>query len=232
MDRRHDIMPLVHANSESASPQARLRRRVSSSAFTLVELMVVVIIISVVAALAIPNITRRMQERRASEAAQRIALLYQMARTQAMSRGAAVLVRYSQPTSQGAFEVRSAQRGVAIGSACVTQPVTSCATPDWNNAAAQQFHSLSLFDLGQGGVFEKIKAQAKNSTGTTNINFLDVCFTPMGRTFSRVLNVGAFQPLAGLYRIDVARDAVVSFGGVGGRVRTVMVLPNSGARLQ
>jgi type IV fimbrial biogenesis protein FimT len=190
----------------------------------MVELMVVVIIIAVVAAMAIPNITRRMQERRASEAAQRVALMYQMARARAMGRGTAVLVRFTKPTQQGALEMLEAQRGPGVGAGCETLPVSSCTYPDWDVAAQQQFRSVTTLDLGRRAEYENVQIEM-HADGATR-TFLDVCFTPMGRTFSRTTSGLDLNTMNGVYEARVTRANTAS------RTRSVMILPNGAARLQ
>jgi type IV fimbrial biogenesis protein FimT len=190
----------------------------------MVELMVVVIIIAVVAALSIPNITRRMQERRASEAAQRVALMYQTARARAMGRGTAVLVRYSQPTVQGALEMMEAQRGIGVGAGCQTLPVSSCTDTNWDVAGLQQFRSITRLDLGTRAEYERVQINMFDK-GTSR-TFLDMCFTPMGRTFVRRAAGLQFETMSGVYEARVTRPGTAS------RTRSVLVLPNGAARLQ
>jgi type IV fimbrial biogenesis protein FimT len=193
----------------------------------MVELMVVVIIIAVVAALTIPNITRRMQERRASEAAQRVALMYQTARARAMGRGTAVTVRYTQPTQQGAFEILEAQRGPSAGGGCETLPEPSCTSTNWDIPGLQQYKSLSELDLGGRGEYDHVHVTLMQ--GTASPSFVDICFTPMGRTFVRQATNLGLAPLTEIYEAKVARKE----GSTAlGRTRTVMILPNGAARLQ
>jgi type II secretion system protein H len=74
------------------------RRRRASRGFTLIELVVVVLIIGLCAAIATPSIASQVRERRSRDAAQRVAQLYSMARMRALGRGSAVLVRYRSAT--------------------------------------------------------------------------------------------------------------------------------------
>lgn len=193
----------------------------------MVELMVVVIIIAVVAALTIPNITRRMRERRSGEAAHRVMLLYQEARMTAMGRGTAVLVRYSQSgPDDSSLEVRIGQAGSLAAAGCQQLPVPSCTAIDWNIEASQQFRPLTSF-APSSGPYDRVTIEMHSPSGTPN--FLDVCFTPMGRTFVRENQYFGFSDMSGVYRADVFRFE----GGTKiGRTRSVVILPNGAARLQ
>jgi len=194
--------------------------------FTLVELMVVVVIIAVVAALTIPNITRRMKERRAGEAAQKVALLFQQARTQAMGRGSAVLVRYTQPLGRAMIELREAQRGTGVAAGCEALPMPSCTNTAWNNVDAplQQYRVLTSLDLTRHAEYEEVSIDMFDAANV-QAAFVDICFTPMGRTFVRTSDALAFGPLTGIFRAEVMR------GGVSGLIRDVLILPNGVARV-
>src|SRR5690606_14583117 len=104
--------------------------------FTLMEMLAVVVLITILAAIAIPLATKQMRDRRTHEAAQQVATLYQSARMRAMGRGSAVLVRYV-PGAPATFELLEAQRGPAttpegaVDAACAALPVSSCLTTNW-----------------------------------------------------------------------------------------------------
>lgn len=224
----------IHRSRGGAAPfvaaaQERGPRSITgrNSGYTMVELMVVVIIIAVVAALTIPNITRRMQERRASEAAQRVAQLYQTARARAMGRGTAVTVRYTQPTAQGAFEVLEAQRGPRAGGGCITLPEPSCNATNWDTPGLQQFTSLTEFKIGGRGEYDNVHVTL--TQGGTSPTFVDVCFTPMGRTYVRKSQGLGFSSMTEVYEAKVGR---MEGSTALGRTRTVMILPNGSARLR
>jgi prepilin-type N-terminal cleavage/methylation domain-containing protein len=190
----------------------RLRLR-PARGFTLIELMVVVMIISILAVIAVPSVVERMRERRSAEAAQRIAALYRSARLRAMGRGAAVLVRYN----AGSFSVLEATQGnVGVAAGCETLPLNSCTATSWLDVTA--------FDLPRRGEYEGVTVSARDaSDSSTATTQLDVCYTPLGRAFTRLVPANPFDPMTGVASFAVGRS--------GGLSRTVAVLPNGVARL-
>jgi len=203
--------------------------------FTLIELVVVVVIVSVFAAMAIPQITVQLRDRRVHEAAQRVMLMYQEARSRAMGQGGAVMVRYLSAGS-GSFEIREALVGAAAPDHCINRPAVSCTQTNWDDTAPQQFRSIETFNLGElsigvSGYSELVTATLTPDDVSASGDSMDVCFTPMGRAFVRyTIGAGApFTPLTGIPQVTVVRQ--VSSTPVG-RARVVLVLPTGVARLQ
>lgn len=194
--------------------------------------MVVVLIVTILSAIAIPLVTRQMRDRRTHEAAQRVAALYRDARMRAMGRGSAVMVRFS-PGTRGAFEVLEAQRGTtdaptgASDASCATLPIGSCLTPDWNGAEGASYRRLTALDLSNRGEYDRLTITMEDQEGS-GLDHLDVCFTPMGRSFFRSLKAANLQPLttthvAQVYRAEGANRI--------GRTRRVLLPPNGAARI-
>ncbi len=213
--------------------RAVVRRLRPQRGFTLLELMVVVIIITVVATLAIPSVTRQMKERRTQEAAQRVASMYLDARMRAMGRGSAVLVRYT-PGTRGRFDMWEAQRGTGdapTGTSdanCATLPVSSCLTPNWNvGSPGTSYREVTSLDLANRGEYDRVTITMEDGAGTAVSN-LDVCFTPMGRTFFRTTLSQPLQPLATTHVAEVYRAEGSTRIG---RTRRVAVMPNGASRL-
>lgn len=195
--------------------------------FTLVELMTVVIMITIFAAIAIPMLTQQMRERRAQQAAERVAELYRSARLRAMGRGSAVLVRFS-PGTRGRFEVLEAQRGSGAAEGCEALPVSSCLLPNWNGPADEDYRSLTVLDLAARSEYGQLTIDMYDRSDGELAN-LDVCFTPMGRTFSRTNTAEALTPLSEAHVAQVWRtENAVQVG----RTRRVLLLPNGTSRLE
>lgn len=213
-----------HANcSEVSAPVyvpfafARQRQRLSRlrRGFTLVELMVVVLIVAILAAIAVPSVLERMRERRSAEAAQRIASLYRGARMRAMGRGSAVMVSFD----KGAFVVREAVRPPPeTNTECTGEPSSSCVNTNWTDG--KSFAELSRFEPTKRSEYEGLTLAPVPSTATR----LDICFTPMGRAYTRSDDLPFSTPMVQVASFNVGRSGSVL-------TRTVMVLPNGVARL-
>lgn len=190
----------------------------------MIELVAVVLIIGITAALATPNIANQIRERRARDAAQRVALLYSSARMRAMGRGSAVRVSYNKDTGFKVFEsiegVVAATSLNASRAACATQPGLGCLANNWNNSdTARQVAALApITDISI--VVRNQSAAAQDS--------MDICFSPMGRSFISFDGQPPSTPMAGATTIDVRRQAN---GADVGPLRTVAVLPNGMARV-
>ncbi len=176
------------------------------------ELVVVVLIIGVTAALATPSLLGQMRERRSRDLAQRVAQVYSQARMRALGRGSAVLVRFNSGTG---FTVLESIEGATVaatraGATCAARPGLGCITNNWGNAGDT---TRTVQTLSWSSEF--------SVTGTTAA--MDICFTPSGRSFLSTDGTAPRAPMVGAQLLTVQRGD--------GLARTVAVLPNGMARL-
>ncbi len=181
--------------------------------------MVVVVIIGVLAAIAVPSMVERFRERRSAEAAQRISALFRGARMRAMGRGAAVLIRYD----GNGFTLYEALRFRGDATDCRGEPSSSCLNTDW--ADPNQRAVLSNFDAPRRSEYEGVVIQAfAPGAPPAAVTSLDICFTPVGRAYQRSpISVPLTNPMVGAYTFTVQRTP--------GLTRTVTLLPNGVSRL-
>ena len=192
----------------------------------------VVIIIAAVAALAIPAATQQIRDQRVQQAAERVSTYYRNARTRAMGRGAAVLVRYDASVKpEGVLEVREAVRGAGqLDPNCIQLPVNVCDRPGAWVAADTRNNLVTQFDPAIRDEFNNVRIEMR---GPAPLNAgvqaqMDVCFTPLGRAFVRFNQLGPFVPLTGVararvFRTDLGNNQV-------GLARNVLISPSGHAR--
>jgi type II secretion system protein H len=166
--------------------------------FTLIEMMVVVVIIGLFAALAVPSVVSLVRDQRTRREAMNITNAFRAARARSLGRGSAVNINFT-TTPVGAatradFVTREA---VSVGMpGTPPQPDPTCRGYTWTNGTLLNHYYPSLVN---GVPDTQITGQTNDAVlgAPTNATYLDICYTPKGRMYTRTASNGTFQPLAG-----------------------------------
>ena len=205
--------------------------------------MVVVVIIGILAALAVPSMRLTTFERHAYDDAGAIMQLFRSARTRAIARGGAVLIKMTANGTgdRGTFQMWEAVSVNVSGTGLNATPVSSCKSPTVWAPLASTNTAVRLID----GVNLNGRPEADADIETTLLFYTGatapaattgpayVCYTPLGHSFVQpnpTGTVGWFDnQLPNLNPIE----AQVQRLGVGGSAtkRSVLIPPNGMARL-
>ena len=134
-------------------------------------------------------------------------------------------------TASGTFTPAEGMVGASpVAGACADDPQSNCSLVDWT-ATSAQMRTVQSIDVGkEPGLADVFAHLIPDSSSGTDVT-MDLCFTPLGRSFVRYANAGPFTPMTGVPQFQVFRGSNLTTPDAAARVRTVILLPTGVARL-
>lgn len=212
---------------QKPAPRSRRAKR----AFTLIEVAVVLVIIGILSAMAMPGWGRLRIDNRIQADAMSVSDLIREARAHAIGRGAAVFVELSTDQSIGTFRFYESVGPNPNDNNKYNLPVSSCKNPsDWSTASLRrrlvrqvEFNTPDSYEHKNGIAGQILLAD--NSVATA----VALCFTPTGRAYMKanpaaIVTFDSELPMTTSFSVEFKRTVSGQVLGT----RRAVVVPSSG----
>jgi type II secretory pathway pseudopilin PulG len=216
------------------------------------ELMVVVIVVAILSALAVPSMIRARDDRHAYNNSMQVGQLLRGARLRAIGRGGAVAVSMTSnsTTDRGTFKVYESVTVNAVPGSTPTPgptnrtPYASCLTSDWTPPAGAFSGSSNALPLDSFDYNFNLDVTMDFQT-TITLNWVNrlgtasntaqtaawLCFTPAGRTYVSASASPSFNAGDTFIDLDICMSRGGPCGSGIGPQRHILVPPAGVARL-